>query len=116
MFKNMTRQLFARLNRHLPHRLVHRDPLPNAQTVASTPIPPSLSEHCLKMALMDEEALWKTFGAHPEGLNAAEVESAREKHGENQLPTQKPSPWWVHLWVCYRNPFNILLTILGAIS
>ena len=116
MFKNMTRQLFARLNRHLPHRLVHRDPLPNAQTVASTPIPPSLSEHCLKMALMDEDALWKTFGAHPEGLNAAEVENAREIHGENQLPAQKPSPWWVHLWVCYRNPFNILLTILGAIS
>lgn len=29
MFKNITRQLFARLNRHLPHRLVHRDPLPN---------------------------------------------------------------------------------------
>ena len=116
MFKNMTRQLFARLSRHLPHRLVHRDPLPNAQTVASTPIPPSLSEHCLKMALMDEDALWKTFGAHPEGLNAAEVENAREIHGENQLPAQKPSPWWVHLWVCYRNPFNILLTILGAIS
>lgn len=23
---------------------------------------------------------------------------------------------WVHLWVRYRNPFNILLTILGAIS
>ena len=40
MFKNITRQLFARLNRHLPHRLVHRDPLPNAQTVASTPILP----------------------------------------------------------------------------
>ena len=116
MFKNITRQLFARLNRHLPHRLVHRDPLPSAQTVASTPIPPSLSEHCLKMALMDEAALWKTFGAHPEGLNAAEVENAREIHGENQLPAQKPSPWWVHLWVCYRNPFNILLTILGAIS
>ena len=116
MFKNITRQLFARLNRHLPHRLVHRDPLPNAQTVASTPIPPSLSEHCLKMALMNEETLWKTFNTHPEGLNAAEVESAREQHGENQLPAQKPSPWWVHLWVCYRNPFNILLTILGGIS
>ncbi|EHC28244.1 Magnesium transporting ATPase P-type 1, partial [Salmonella enterica subsp. enterica serovar Adelaide str. A4-669] len=41
---------------------------------------------------------------------------AREKHGENRLPAQKPSPWWVHLWVCYRNPFNILLTILGGIS
>ena len=71
MFKNITRQLFARLNRHLPHRLVHRDPLPNAQTVASTPIPPSLSEHCLKMALMNEETLWKTFNTHPEGFISA---------------------------------------------
>lgn len=41
---------------------------------------------------------------------------AREKYGENRLPAQKPSPWWVHLWVCYRIPFNILLTILGGIS
>ncbi|MFP1461567.1 cation-transporting P-type ATPase [Escherichia coli] len=60
--------------------------------------------------------MWKTFDTHPEGLNQAEVESAREQHGENKLPAQQPSPWWVHLWVCYRNPFNILLTILGAIS
>ncbi|VEA06992.1 magnesium-transporting ATPase MgtA [Salmonella enterica subsp. salamae] len=31
MLKTITRQLFARLNRHLPYRLVHRDPLPGAQ-------------------------------------------------------------------------------------
>ena len=30
MFKNITRQLQALLSRHLPHRLVQRDPLPNA--------------------------------------------------------------------------------------
>lgn len=53
MFKNMTRQLFARLNRHLPHRLVHRDPLPNAQTVASTPI----------ILYMNEKAC-RTFAGH----------------------------------------------------
>ena len=116
MFKNITRQLFARLGRHLPDRLVHRDPLPNAQSIASTPIPSSLSEHCLKVAVMDEKTLWKTFHAHPEGLNVAEVNAAREQHGENLLPTQKPSPWWKHLWTCYRNPFNMLLTLLGAIS
>ena len=116
MLKNITRELFARLNRHLPHRLVHRDPLPSAQSVANTPIPPSLSDRCLKMAVMEEAALWRAFDAHPEGLNVAEVEDAREKYGENQLPTQKPTPWWRHLWVCYRNPFNILLTILGVIS
>lgn len=116
MFKNITRQLFARLGRHLPARLVHRDPLPDAKTLAVGAIPSTLSEHCLKVAVMDEKTLWKTFDAHPEGLNTAEVNAAREKHGENLLPTQKPSPWWKHLWVCYRNPFNILLTLLGAIS
>lgn len=116
MLKTITRQLFARLNRHLPYRLVHRDPLPGAQTAVNATIPPSLSERCLKVAAMEQETLWRVFDTHPEGLNAAEVTCAREKHGENRLPAQKPSPWWVHLWVCYRNPFNILLTILGGIS
>nr|VUD32827.1 magnesium-transporting ATPase MgtA [Raoultella sp. NCTC 9187] len=37
-------------------------------------------------------------------------------HGDNQIPAQKPSPWWVHLWTCYRNPFNLLLTVLGIVS
>ncbi|SUG49876.1 magnesium-transporting ATPase MgtA [Salmonella enterica subsp. arizonae] len=46
MLKTITRQLFARLNRHLPYRLVHRDPLPGAQTAVNAPIPPSLSERC----------------------------------------------------------------------
>ncbi|EEJ9030805.1 magnesium-translocating P-type ATPase [Salmonella enterica subsp. enterica serovar Oslo] len=116
MLKTITRQLFARLNRHLPYRLVHRDPLPGAQTAVNATIPPSLSERCLKVAAMEQETLWRVFETHPEGLNAVEVTRAREKHGENRLPAQKPSPWWVHLWVCYRNPFNILLTILGGIS
>ncbi|RDS56660.1 Magnesium-transporting ATPase, P-type 1 [Escherichia coli] len=112
----MFKEIFTRLIRHLPSRLVHRDPLPGAQQTVNAVVPPSLSAHCLKMAVMPEEELWKTFDTHPEGLNLAEVEFAREQHGENKLPAQQPSPWWVHLWVCYRNPFNILLTILGAIS
>lgn len=42
MLKTITRQLFARLNRHLPYRLVHRDPLPGAQTAVNATIPPAL--------------------------------------------------------------------------
>ncbi|VEA40830.1 magnesium-transporting ATPase MgtA [Salmonella enterica subsp. enterica] len=89
MLKTITRQLFARLNRHLPYRLVHRDPLPGAQTAVNATIPPSLSERCLKVAAMEQETLWRVFDTHPEGLNAAEVTRAREKHGENRLPAQE---------------------------
>ncbi|MEG1212034.1 MAG: magnesium-translocating P-type ATPase [Leclercia sp.] len=116
MLKIITRQLLAQLTRHLPRRLVQRDPLPDAKTRATANIPSSLSEQCLTAAAMDENEIWRTFGSHPEGLNAAEVEKARALHGSNQIPAQQPSPWWVHLWLCYRNPFNLLLTVLGVIS
>ncbi|MDU7021093.1 MAG: magnesium-translocating P-type ATPase, partial [Enterobacter sp.] len=116
MLKNITRQLFAQLSRHLPHRLIARDPLPNANTLAGAEIPASLTERCLNVAAMDENEVWRAFGGHPEGLNAQEVSKIREEHGDNQIPAQKPSPWWVHLWLCYRNPFNLLLTVLGIIS
>ena len=87
----MFKEIFTRFIRHLPSRLVHRDPLPGAQQTVNTAVPPSLSAHCLKMAVMPEEELWKTFDTHPEGLNQAEVESAREQHGDNKLPAQQPS-------------------------
>ncbi len=29
---------------------------------------------------------------------------------------EKPLPWWTHLWQCYRNPFNLLLTVLALVS
>ena len=48
----MFKEIFTRLIRHLPSRLVHRDPLPGAQQTVNTVVPPSLSAHCLKMAVM----------------------------------------------------------------
>jgi len=114
MFKNFTQQLLARLGRHLPRRLVQRDPMATGKTDAV--IPGALAAHCLRIAAMEEPDLWRTFASHPEGLTVAEVETARATHGENQIPAQKPARWWVHLWVCYRNPFNLLLTVLGVIS
>ncbi|WP_183270881.1 magnesium-translocating P-type ATPase [Buttiauxella sp. A111] len=117
MLKNLTRQLFAQLSRHLPRRLIQRDLMLDDNTVAQAQeIPASLSESCLKYAAASDEQLYRDFQSHPEGLNAREVESAIERHGPNQIPAQKASPWWVHLWLCYRNPFNLLLTILGIFS
>lgn len=117
LLKNLTRQLFAQLSRHLPRRLIQRDLMPDDNTIAlAQEVPASLSESCLKYAHASEEQLYRDFHSHPEGLNAREVENALEQHGSNQIPAQKPSPWWVHLWMCYRNPFNILLTILGIVS
>jgi len=37
MFKNFTQQLLARLGRHLPRRLVQRDPMATGKTDAVIP-------------------------------------------------------------------------------
>jgi hypothetical protein len=76
MLKNITRQLQALLSRHLPRRLTQRDPLPNAKNIAGAAIPAALTERCLNVAAMDENEVWRAFGGHPEGLNAAEVEKS----------------------------------------
>lgn len=112
----ITRWLLAQLNRHLPRRLVQRDPLPNAKHLADVAIPPTLAAQCLRAAAMEKKELWDAFHSHPEGLNAGEVEKSRADHGDNHLPSEAPTPRWRHLWLCYRNPFNLLLTALGIVS
>ncbi len=62
----MFKEIFTRLIRHLPSRLVHRDPLPGAQQTVNTVVPPSLSAHCLKMAVMPERRIVENV-RHPSG-------------------------------------------------
>lgn len=70
LLKNLTRQLFAQLSRHLPRRLIQRDLMPDDNTVAhAQEVPASLSEACLKYAAAPEEQLYRDFKSHPEGLN-----------------------------------------------
>ena len=115
-FKKVTWRWLSALSRHIPRRFTERDPLLDRQRLGGAAVPASLSEACLKAARATEAQLWHMFESHPEGLNPREVEQARAKHGANHIPAEQPSPWWADLWRCYRNPFNLLLTLLGIIS
>ena len=56
------------------------------------------------------------LGSHTDGLSEAEADTLRERFGFNEVEHEQPLPWWVHLWHCYKNPFNLLLTLLAVIS
>ena len=60
--------------------------------------------------------LLASLQSHPHGLTEAQASERREVHGPNEIGQEKPLRWWVHLWQCYRNPFNLLLTMLAALS
>ncbi len=117
MFKTMTQRLFEIFSRTLPRRLIRRSPmLENSQPAAGHDVPPSIVEHCQACARASAEQLYAQFNSRDKGLTEAEADAIRERIGANQTDDQQPAPWWQHLWICYRNPFNLLLTILAAVS
>lgn len=101
------------LGRHF-RRLAMLDSL--SGTTVSREVPPSLAQTLAAAAKSDPDALLKQLDSHPDGLSAAQASRIRERVGLNLVEQEKPLPWWLHLWHCYKTPFDLLLTLLAAIS
>ncbi|CAO3882785.1 magnesium-translocating P-type ATPase [Achromobacter mucicolens] len=62
------------------------------------------------------DSLFERFDSGWGGLSDANAQAARERHGANEVDHEKPLSWPHHLWLSYRNPFNLLLTALAVLS
>jgi Mg2+-importing ATPase len=87
-----------------------------AQTGVSREVPPSLTQTLVSAATSDPDDLLRQLDSHGDGLSEAQAEAIRARVGLNEVEHEKPLPWWTHLWHCYKNPFNLLLTLLAVIS
>ncbi|SFB39539.1 Mg2+-importing ATPase [Collimonas sp. OK607] len=91
-----------------------------ADMFRSTPVtkevPPSLAETLSSAARVDISELFQTLHSRADGLTEAEADDIRAVAGPNEVEHEKPISKWVHLWQCYKNPFNLLLTVLAAVS
>ncbi|WGL77286.1 magnesium-translocating P-type ATPase [Serratia marcescens] len=114
--KKLPRQLLGLFVRGLPRRLVRRDSLLDGVSGAARDMPAGLAQQRLECAAAETMQLFERFHSHPEGITAHEAEQVRRRCGENVIDDQQKEAWWQHLWHCYRNPFNLLLTALGMIS
>ena len=82
----------------------------------SKAVPPDLAKSLNTAAREDPAALLARLHTRPEGLDAAEAARVRRRVGENLAGHEAPMPDWLHLWHCYVDPFNLLLSVLAAIS
>ncbi len=82
----------------------------------SREVPPTLAHTLVVSASSSSVQLLGTLGSHSEGLTTQEADALRMQHGLNEVEHEQPLPWWVHLWHCYKNPFNLLLTLLAVVS
>lgn len=85
-------------------------------TTVSREVPPTLAQTLVAAAGSDTGQLLNTLGSHTDGLSELEADALREQFGLNEVEHEQPLPWWTHLWHCYKNPFNLLLTLLAVIS
>lgn len=79
-------------------------------------VPHTIAENLAAASMTDPAVLLNQLNSRADGLTEQESEDIRAKVGPNEVGHEKPMSWWMHLWQCYKNPFNLLLTILAAVS
>ncbi|EPM1661434.1 magnesium-translocating P-type ATPase [Acinetobacter baumannii] len=75
-----------------------------------------LSKRLLNASRAQTNDLLKQFDTHLTGLTEEQAHTQQMTVGLNEVTHEKPLTWWQHLWYCYRNPFNILLSLLALIA
>jgi Mg2+-importing ATPase len=116
---NIFRHLFgvflhSRRNGHLFRRLAIFESLPAAGF--SREVPDLLAGRLLQDAREAPSALLARLGALEDGLSSGQADAVRRRTGFNEVEHEKPPSWGLHLWLSYKNPFNLLLTALAVVS
>ncbi len=103
------RRVLKHFGRHpLLDTLAGRGPTP--------PAPDALARDLLRVARDEPAAAIARLKSHEDGLSAREAAARLAHSGPNEVAHEQPLPWWLHLWHCYKNPFNLLLTVLAVLS
>lgn len=102
------------------HWGVHFRRLPMLEQLASTPVEAGISkamgERLRNAAHAAEPALLESLNTSRQGLDDAQVQQARAQAGWNSISQDKAMSRSEHLWLCFRTPFNLLLTVLAIVS
>ena len=86
------------------------------QAGVSREVPPGLSEALTTAAAAQPADLLAQLGSHADGLTEIQAAEIRSRVGLNEVEHEKPLPWWQHLWLSFKNPFNLLLSLLAVVS
>jgi len=119
LIDSILKHLFSRfLARRHASGLFRRSAMPDAGHLPRGPVTvfDAITRQMQQIASDDAAAALARLESNLHGLSASEAGMRQEKFGFNEIEHEKPLPWWLHLWQCYKNPFNLLLTLLALIS
>ncbi|MEB3766620.1 magnesium-translocating P-type ATPase [Acinetobacter sp. MD2] len=76
----------------------------------------ALTQHLKDYAQADVDTVLTRLNTQADGLTEKQAYDKQRTIGLNEVAQEKPLQWWQHLWYCYRNPFNILLSLLALVA
>jgi P-type Mg2+ transporter len=118
MTAGLTRAFSSFLRRRRALRHFGRHPLLDALAGRgpSRAAPEHVTADLLRIAHDEPAQAITRLKSHEQGLSAREAAARLAHHGPNEVEHENRLPAWLHLWHCYKNPFNLLLTVLAALS
>lgn len=111
--KNLFR---AFLRSHRMAGLFGRQPMPAGGPTTAVTVPATQVQALQSAACSPVAALLQQLDTSSRGLSPEQARQRQLRHGPNEVAHERPLPAWQHLWHCYRNPFNLLLTLLAVVS
>ena len=78
--------------------------------------PNTVTQNLVTYAYLSNAEALLTLGSDLNGLTQFEVDYKLEQSGYNEIDKQEELSWYKHLWLSYKNPFNLLLTLLAIVS
>jgi Mg2+-importing ATPase len=106
--------LKSRRTGHLFRSRILFESLPTEE--AARAIPDTLASQLTRDAQDDLNAVFARLHSNKDGLSTVEADAIRKMVGPNEVNHEKPMSWWLHLWLSYKNPFNLLLSLLALVS
>jgi Mg2+-importing ATPase len=118
--KNVLKSFFESFlrSRHMLHHFERWQTMLGSKPVgvASASMPPDIAKALAAASRTDAGEMLVRLDSSPRGLSEGHAQVLRKRLGSNEVRHEQPLPWWTHLWQCYRNPFNLLLTVLALVS
>ena len=86
------------------------------QTTTPRDVPDALTGPLTQGSRESSVELLARLKSSAQGLTQLQADAIRARVGPNEVEHEKPLSDWMHLWLSYKNPFNVLLTVLAAVS
>lgn len=118
--KNVLKSFFESFlrSRHMRHHFERWQTLLSAKpsSLGSAAMPAEIAKALAAASHTDAGEVLVRMNSSSQGLTEVHALALRKRLGSNEVRHEQPLPWWNHLWQCYRNPFNLLLTVLALVS